>query len=231
MTEPQQLLLDLPLRAALGRDDFMVTPSNAAAVRLVDEWPRWPSHGAILHGPEGAGKSHLAQVWRMRSNATIIAARELEVAGVAAVFQAQAICIEDLQAGKFDERALFHALNLAHQSQGHVLLTTRSDLASLHIALPDLASRLKALPMVGILAPDDALLRGVLVKLFADRQIQVDEATVSYILLRMPRSLAAARHLVAEVDRLAMTEKAEVSRAFVAKVMARIVSPDFFTTP
>lgn len=230
MTEPQQLLLNLPLRAALGRDDFMVTPSNAAAVGLVDEWPRWPSHGAILHGPEGAGKSHLAQVWRMRSNATILAAEALQVSGVPDLFSTPAICIEDLTPGKFDETALFHALNMARENQGHVLLTTRFDVASLHIVLPDLASRLKALPLVGILAPDDALLRGVLVKLFADRQIHVEEATISYVLLRMPRSLAAARHLVAEVDRLAMTERAEVTRSFVAKVMVRIVAPDFFTT-
>jgi chromosomal replication initiation ATPase DnaA len=231
MSEPVQLLLDLPQRAALGRDDFLVTPSNAAAVRLVDEWPQWPAHGAILLGPEGSGKSHLAQVWQARSGARLVAANALKVDGLDELFANHALCIEDVVPCGFDERALFHALNLALQGQGHVMLTTRFDVASLGIALPDLASRLKALPVVGILAPDDTLLRGVLVKLFSDRQITVDESIISFILLRMPRSLAAARLLVAEIDRMAMTEKAEVTRIFVSRVMAGLTAPDLFTTP
>jgi len=228
---PRQLLLDLPQRAARGRDDFLVTPSNEAAVRLVDGWPQWPAYGAILLGPEGCGKSHLAQVWQARSQAVIVQAAALKVDGLDQFFAGSALCVEDLQPGGFDERAMFHALNLATQRQGHVLLSTRFDVGALGIALPDLASRLRALPVVSILAPDDALLRGVLAKLFADRQISIDESILSFILLRMPRSLAAARALVAEIDRVAMVEKAEVSRVFVSRVMAQMTSPDLFTTP
>ncbi|MDE2384767.1 MAG: hypothetical protein KGO53_09115 [Alphaproteobacteria bacterium] len=227
--KPQQLLLDLPHRTASGRDDFLVTPSNIAAVRLVDEWPHWPAKGAILRGPEGSGKSHLAQVWQARSGARIIPASGLNAEEAEAQFAAGALCVEDLEPG-FDERALFHILNLARQKPGHVLLTTRHDLPGLKVALPDLASRLKALPLLSLLPPDDELLRGVLVKLFADRQIHVDESVISFILLRMPRQLAAARHLVAEIDRQAMQEKAEVTRVFVSRVMAGLEAPDLFTT-
>jgi chromosomal replication initiation ATPase DnaA len=230
-TRPRQLLLDLPQRAALGRDDFLVTPSNEAAVRLVDQWPQWPTHGAILLGPEGSGKSHLAHVWQARSHARIIQADALQVEGLDQLFDGQALCIEDLQPRGVDQLALFHALNLAPQRQSHVLLTTRFEVAALDFTLPDLTSRLRALPVVSILAPDDTLLRGVLVKLFADKQISVDESIVNFILLRMPRSLAAARALVTEIDRVAMVEKAEVSRVFVSRVMAQMTSPDLFTTP
>jgi len=228
--QPQQLVLDLGQRAAQGRDDFLVTPSNEAAVRLVDEWPQWPSYGAILLGPEGSGKSHLAQVWQARSQAKIIAADALKVDGLDQLFSGPALCIEDIRPGAFEARAIFHVLNLAKQGQRHVLLTSRYAVAELNVALPDLASRLNALPVVGILAPDDHLLRGVLVKLFADRQIAVDESIVNFILLRMPRSLAAARALVAEIDRQAMVEKAEVTRFFVSRVMAQMKEPDLFTT-
>jgi len=117
---------------------------------------------------------------------------------------------------------------LARQQGGQVLLTSRLEPRLWQLKLPDLASRLKALPLVHISAPDDALLRGVLVKLFADRQISVDEAVVSYMLTRMARSLAAARSLVAEIDRAAMVEKAEITRPFVARVMAAHESPDLF---
>ena len=146
------------------------------------------------------------------------------------LFASKALCLEDIEVGQFDETMLFHALNLARQEGGHVLLSSRLEPAQWQVKLPDLASRLKALPVVHILPPDDALLRAVLVKQFADRQIVVDEALIGYMILRMPRSAAAARALVAEIDRQAMVERAEITRPFVAKVMARVESPDLFTT-
>ena len=226
----EQLLLDLPLRTALGRDDFLVASSNEAAVRLVDEWPQWPTLGVILVGPAGCGKSHLAQVWQARSQAKIATAHLISKENLPSLFGTKALCIEDIEAGKFDEFMMFHALNLARQEGGHVLLSSRGDPMLWQVKLPDLASRLKALPMVHILSPDDALLRGILVKQFADRQIVVDEAMISYMMLRMPRSAGAARALVTEIDRESMMQKAEVTRPFIAKVMAKLESPELFTT-
>ena len=227
---PEQLLLDLPLRIASGRDDFLVASSNEAAVRLVDEWPQWPTHGAILVGPAGCGKSHLAQVWQARSQAAIASAQLIGKENLPGYFRSRALCIEDIAAGQFDELMMFHVLNLAQQVGGHVLLSSRFDPLLWQVKLPDLASRLKALPLVYIMSPDDALLRGILVKQFADRQIGVDEAMISYLMLRMPRSAAAARALVAEIDREAMIQKAEVTRPFLTKVMAKLQSPELFTT-
>jgi chromosomal replication initiation ATPase DnaA len=97
------------------------------------------------------------------------------------------------------------------------------------LQIPDLRSRLNALPIVAILPPDDELLRGVLVKHFSDRQITVDETMISYIMLRMPRSLEAAQSLVDKIDQVAMVEKAEITRPFVGKVMAEFLSPEFDT--
>ena len=226
----EQLLLDLPLRTALGREDFLVAPSNEAAVRLVDEWPQWPTHGAILVGPAGCGKSHLAHVWQSRSHAEVAAVATTTKESLPGLFANRALCLEDIEAEQFEETMMFHALNLARQEGGHVLLSSCLEPALWQVKLPDLASRLKALPVVHILPPDDALLRAVLVKQFADRQIVVDEALIGYMVLRMPRSAAAARALVAEIDRQAMVEKAEITRPFVAKVMARVQSPELFTT-
>ncbi|WP_246714944.1 hypothetical protein [Aestuariivirga litoralis] len=229
--EPEQLPFALPQREAVGRDDFLVTPSNEAAVRLVDEWPQWPAHGAVLIGPAGAGKSHLARVWQATSLAEIVPAQALAKDDVPQLLARKAVCVEDAKPGQFDEKALFHLLNLARADGGHVLLTSEEEPSGWKVQLPDLASRLKALPVVRILPPDDGLLRGVLVKLFSDRQIGVDEALISYMMLRMPRSLAAARDLVAQIDREAMVARAEVTRPFVAKVMAHYDSPGLFTTP
>ena len=228
MTRPQQLLLDLPHRPALGRDDFLVTGSNSAAVSLVDEWPLWPTHAAILVGPKGSGKSHLSNVWQQASLAKAILAADLKTDTVGSLMANKALVLEDVSPGQFDQTALFHALNHARQQQGHVLLTSELEPKAWNVTLPDLASRLAALPLVNILPPDDALLRGVLVKLFADRQIAVDEALISFVLARMPRSLEAAQTLVAEVDRQALTAKSEITRHFVSKIMGEVFVPELF---
>jgi chromosomal replication initiation ATPase DnaA len=76
--------------------------------------------------------------------------------------------------------------------------------------------------------PDDALLRGVLVKHFADRQIGVEEPVISYLMMRMPRSLDAARAIVSELDALALAEKSPVTRALAARVLQRMTEPGLF---
>ena len=219
----RQLTLDLSFRPALGRDDFLVADSNSQAVALIDQWPQWPSYGAIITGPPGSGKSHLAMVWQQKASAAIIAARDLKLENLPHLLHSNRLVIEDIDSDKLPERALFHALNLARQQSGHILMT-----ACLlpTIKLSDLASRLHALPHSLIKSPGDALLRGVLVKHFSDRQIAVDEGLVSYMLTRMPRSLEAARRLVAEVDRQSLEQGAEVTRLFVGRVLSQFENPE-----
>ncbi len=223
----RQLVLELPHRQALGRDDFLVAGSNAAAVALIDHWPDWPAHAAMIIGPPGSGKSHLVEVWRQRSKAARVQAADVKVETAPEILASGASAIEDV-VPPLDERGLFHLLNLARQQGSSILLTAQTRPEHWKIILPDLLSRLKAIPLLEILPPDDALLRGVLVKLFFDRQIAADESTISFMLARMPRSLGAARLLVAEIDRRALEERAEVTRPFVAKVMADFSAPWLF---
>lgn len=223
----RQLALDLPHRQALGRDDFLVTESNAAAVALIDHWPDWPAHAALLVGPTGSGKSHLVEVWRQRSKASSVQAVDVRVETAPDLLLSGAVAVEDA-APSLDEHGIFHLLNLARQQGSSILLTAQTRPERWKIVLPDLLSRLRAIPVLEILPPDDALLRGVLVKLFFDRQIAAAESTISFMLTRMPRSLGAARLLVAEIDRRALEERAEVTRPFVAKVLGDFSAPELF---
>ena len=150
---PRQLVLDLAHRQALGEEDFLVSSSNAAAVELIDHWPDWPHPASVVVGPEGSGKSHLANVWRLRSSAPSRSpAAELADAFVAALPERSALVVEDLDRGIGDEHALFHLLNRARESKLSVLLTSRSAPGDLSVGLPDLRSRLRALPVVGAAA-------------------------------------------------------------------------------
>ncbi|MBC8035965.1 MAG: hypothetical protein H7X89_01945 [Rhizobiales bacterium] len=224
----RQLALELPHRTALGRDDFLVTGSNAAAVAMVDQWPDWPSNAVLLVGPAGSGKSHLVEVWRQKSGAMRITAPALREPAIPALLGSGALALEDAPGQRLDEKALFHLLNYASQQDGRILLTSDRHPPRWAIQLPDLLSRLLAMPVVEIGAPGDDLLRGVLVKLFADRQLAVEPSVISYLVVRMPRSLEAARTLVAEIDRRALEEGAEINRTFVGRVLGGIDAPGLF---
>ncbi|MEM7426632.1 MAG: hypothetical protein AAF441_11080 [Pseudomonadota bacterium] len=224
-----QLALNLSFRPAMSREDFLVASSNEAAVRMVDLWPDWPAASLLLVGPEGSGKSHLAEVFRMRAGGAKVQACELSTDDVPALLSAGACVVEDLPlgSGPEGETALFHLLNLAKETRGYVLLTARSYPALWNIGLNDLKSRLNASPAVALGTPSDALLRGLLLKLFADRQISVDESVLSYLVRNMERSGEAARSIVNEIDRRSLEEKAAVTRPFASKVLRSVGSGEF----
>lgn len=216
-TVPRQLALALEHAENFAREDFLSGPSNAAALALIDTWPGWPHRTVMLIGPEGSGKSHLAAIWAQAAGARLVAAQALEEADVPAALATGAVVVEDLGAGGFDERALFHLLNLARQEQAFVLITARAP--PLTVAIADLGSRLRALPVIAVTPPDDALLRAVLVKLFGDRQVEVDESLIGYVATRIERSFAAARAIVARLDREAMRQKRPLTRSFAAEIL------------
>jgi chromosomal replication initiation ATPase DnaA len=220
MSMPRQLALALPHAENFSRDDFLTGASNQAALKLIEQWPDWPDRTLAIVGPEGAGKSHLAAIWADIAGARRVSARLLGETDLPAALATGALVVEDA-AEELDERALFHLLNLVRQQEGFALLTTRTPPALWRVDLPDLGSRLRAIPTVELPPPDDALLRAVMVKLFADRQLAVDEALISYLSTRMERSFAAARAAVEDLDREALRQKRPVTRALAAELLAQ----------
>jgi chromosomal replication initiation ATPase DnaA len=215
-----QLVFELPHVPALGSEDFFISASNEQAVRLVEAWPHWPAPSAVIAGPAGSGKSHLANVWRARSGAECFAATDLDAAVTRALAAAPSIVLEDIDKGPFDENAAFHLLNLAREKGFSVLITGRSQPGAWEIALPDLRSRLRSAVLVTIAEPDEALLGAVLVKLFADRQIGVEPGVVAYLLKRIERSMAAAQAAVDALDRASLSERRRVTRGLAARLFA-----------
>jgi len=215
---PRQLALALDHSVSFAREDFLSGPSNLAAFTLIDRWPDWPDRIVALVGPEGSGKSHLAAIWAEMAGARILSARLLSLTDVPSALATGALVVEDLQAASLDEQALFHLINLARQEEAYVLLTGRLAVAGFPVTIRDLASRLRAVPTVVLTPPDDALLRSLLIKFAADRQLALDEPLVNYLVNRIERSFAAARAAVQKLDDEAMRQHRPVTRALAAEL-------------
>jgi chromosomal replication initiation ATPase DnaA len=216
-----QLPLDLGhRRPALGGADFLVAPSNAAAVAWLDRWPNWGAPALALAGPEGSGKTHLANVFRARSGAVAITPSALSVATVPTLLGDAPAAILD-PADTAPEEAFLHLYNLLAERGGHLLIVAREPPARWGIALADLRSRLLAAPIAVLAAPDEALLAALLVKLFADRQLLVGEEVIAYLVTRLERSFEAAQRMVAALDRAGLAGRRPITVPLARSVLGR----------
>jgi chromosomal replication initiation ATPase DnaA len=215
-SRPRQLALALDHAESYAREDFLSGPGNAAALTLIESWPDWPAGAVALIGPQGSGKSHLAAIWAAASGARMISGRALGEVGLLPALATAALVVEDAAAA--DERTLFHLINLAREEEAFLLFTARTAPSTWPVAIADLASRLRALPVITLQAPDDGLLRGLIVKLAADRQLDLKEDVVGYLATHIERSFAAARAAVIALDNESLRQGRRPTRALAAEL-------------
>lgn len=225
MAEPAlQIPFDLGARTALGREDFLIGPCNAAAVKLIDRWPEWHTPLMIISGPAASGKSHLAAVWRERAGALNINPEALLTSTAEQIAsQGRHIVLDGFDpwlGDKAAETTLFHLYNMFWSEKRSILATMRMAPAQADFVLPDLASRVRASVLASIQPPDDVLLASVLIKLFSDRQLSITNDVIQYTLPRMERSFAAARKIVEQADRTALAAKKPVTVSLMRSVLA-----------
>lgn len=226
----RQLVLDLTTPPAHSRADFLPAPANADALTVLDAPQDWPQGRMLLIGPEGAGKTHMAAFWAAENGARRVSASGLRPeAGDHLVAEGGALVVEDAdRAGRAAgaEQALFHLWNLCLPRNCLLLLTARTAPRDWGLVLPDLRSRMEAMPQVRLHAPDESLLAAVLVKLFADRQQAVSAGLIDWLVLRMDRDLGLARRLVAAIDRAALADKRPISRRIAAGLLDKLMAAD-----
>lgn len=222
MADSSQLLFDLGTKPSLTRDDLMVSTANLGAVSLIDIWPQWQAPYAILTGPKGSGKTHLAEIWRVKADAHRVNPAAFSSQDLDAAQAGKAIVIDDLTFDALDETALFHLMNAVRTSQSTMLITAATHPEFWAIKTPDLVSRIKAAINLTIQEPDDILMSLVISKLFSDRQVNVPASVIQYMVQRMERSLEAANDAVAAIDKLALETKSPVTKPLVSQVIKHL---------
>ena len=224
MSPPRQLTFRWPHSPSFAPEDFLSAPSNFEALRAIELWPNWAGRMLMLVGPDGAGKSHLGAIWARASDAITICGEELDEQTIEACARAGAVLIEDAEGAKRSEALFFHLINFVLENNAWLLMTGRTAPDTWALNTPDLLSRLRLAPVVRLAAPDVDLTEAVLFKLFSDRQLQVDPHVISYIALRIERSLGAARALVATLDNEALTQSRRITRAMASNALQEMAS-------
>lgn len=217
----QQLSFDLPVVAALGRDDFMIAPSNALAVAMMESFHDWEGGKLILCGPEGSGKTHLSHVWAGAHGGQIVSAIDLSETDIPSLAQT-AVIVEDVPsiAAKSDaQTALFHLHNLMRMNQNPLLMTGTGAPTHWGLSLPDLQSRIDAAGVATLKAPDDTLLSAVIAKQFSDRQLVPRPDVIPFLVLRIDRSFSAAREVVCAMDGQSLARHKPLTRALASQVL------------
>jgi chromosomal replication initiation ATPase DnaA len=202
--------------------DFCEAPSNSEASTWLRRTPDWPNHRLALWGEAGRGKTHLLHIWAARTGATLWTGPSLPDAPE---LTAGGIALDDADAAR-DETALFHLLNAAGEAGVPILLAARRAPSRWPVRLPDLASRLRAIAAVEIGPPEETLLRALLVRQLAERQLRPPEAVQEWLVRRLPRSAAVLREAVARLDAVSLERRRNITVPFATEVLADLIASD-----
>ncbi len=215
MNQPKQLPITFHTQTAYHPEDFIISPSNEAAHAMITAWPDWPAHCLILHGPTGSGKTHLAHCWQHAPQAVFTTPAEAPP---------YTPCIIDACEQYLPEaqEALLHCYNTTKEQGIHLLLLTTTAPQNLPITLPDLASRLKSTPAIALEAPDDTLLKAVLIKAAADRQLHLSGDVLAFLTKRMERSFDAIHSLIDALDHESLAAQRHITIPLAKTVLEKL---------
>lgn len=192
-----QIPLDLTPAPDFTFESFIEAPSNAGALNVVRSWPAWPAAAMMLLGPAGTGKTHLGEAWRAVSNGVFIDDAHTRADG-----------------------DLFGMINRALRGEiPGLLLASRVPPTDWGVTLPDLTSRLGAMPVMQLHEPDDDSLHPITRALFAQQGREVGRDVVDYLLKYTDRSVPALRATIRLIDEAASSAKADVTKLFAAKIL------------
>jgi chromosomal replication initiation ATPase DnaA len=213
-----QLIFNFPFTTNYFEEDFFVSSSNFEAYKLIETWPKWPSRNINIYGPTGCGKSHLASILKKKINSFFINASDISNNSLALIKLKECLIIDNYE-NNIEENLLYTIINQTHQSNQYVIINSDQPISSLEIKLEDLKSRLNSFSKITIDLPTDDLIKVVLTKNFSDKQIQIDNKLIDFILKHINRSYEDIFNFIKKIDELSLSTGKSININLIKKVL------------
>ena len=206
MKELNQLLLDFDIKTNFNDHDYYVSVSNYFAFNLIENWPKWEKKILNISGEKFSGKTHLANIFKLKSSALFLKENEISNDIFKKIKLYESIIIDGFS-NKVDENMIYSIFNLVDQDSKYLLINSEIPLSEINFKLPDLISRSRNLLQAKINPPDDELIFAIILKNFSDRQIKLEKQIIEFIVNRIERSYSKISEFIYKVDELSLKKK------------------------
>jgi len=218
MRELNQLLLDFDIKKNFNDHDYYVSDSNYFAFNLIDKWPRWEKRILNISGDKFSGKTHLANIFKLKSSALFLNENQINDDLFKKIKLHECIIVDGFS-NSIDEKLTYAILNLVDQDSKYLLINSETPLGEINFNLPDLASRSKNLLHAKIDPPDDDLIFAIILKNFSDRQIKLEKKIIEFIINRIDRSYSKISEFIYKIDELSLKKKKPINLKTIKEIL------------
>jgi len=214
----EQLIFNFPFKRNYLKQDFYVSENNFSAFKLIESWPNWPSRLVNIFGPTGCGKTHLINILKSKIQSMLILAKDVNTNTLTQYKIKECLIIDNFD-NNIKENILYSIINLAFQDNKYLIISSKVSLKKFEIKLDDLKSRFTSFVEIGINLPTDNMIRVILTKNFSDKQIQISEKNIEYILKNIERSYEKINSFSNSIDGLSLAKARPINLQLIKKVL------------
>ena len=218
MSELNQLLFELNHKKNFNEHDFYVSKSNFYAYNIIDKWPKWEKKILNIFGEKFSGKTHLANIFKSKTNALLINASKINEEIFKKIKLFENIIIDDFEKN-CDEKLIYSIFNLADQDNKYMLINSLIPINEIEFKLPDMISRSKNCLSAKIESPDDDLIFAIILKNFSDRQIKIEKKIIEFIINRIDRSYSKIYEFIYKIDELSLKKKKPINLKTIKEIL------------
>ena len=218
MSELNQLLFELDHKKNFNEHDFYVSKSNFYAYNIIDKWPKWEKKILNIFGEKFSGKTHLANIFKSKTNALLINASKIDEEIIKKIKLFENIIIDDFEKN-YDEKLIYSIFNLADQDNKYMLINSLIPINEIEFTLPDMISRSKNCLSAKIESPDDDLIFAIILKNFSDRQIKIEKKIIEFIINRIDRSYSKIYEFIYKIDELSLKKKKPINLKTIKEIL------------
>ena len=218
MSELNQLLLELDYKTNFNEHDFYLSKSNSNAFNLINRWPDWEKKILNISGEKFSGKSHLANIFKLKSKAFLVRGNKIDNSIFKSLKLYESIIIDDFEECN-EEEILYSIFNLIDQDNKYMLINSLKPINEIKYRLPDLASRSKNCIYASIENPDDELIFAIILKNFSDRQIKIEKKIINFIISRIDRSYRKIDEFIYKIDELSLKKKKPINLKTIKEIL------------